>query len=89
MHVYEPRHRLELAFYAYAHELRHPSPLRDIHRYLQTERSPNYDLKVNIACAPHGRRALLDKVAAVMANNTIDASPVLDELDNLIKAETK
>lgn len=65
--VYETRHRLELAFYAYAREdFDKYEALTEILNNLVRNASPDFDFSINIAGAPAERQPLLRQVAEVM-----------------------
>jgi len=76
--VYNPMHRLELAFYSYAREgLDKGEALKVMLSNLEKSISPNFDFSINIDSAPVERRPLLKKVAEVM-NGKLEKHDVLE-----------
>lgn len=81
-HVFDPRHRLELAFYAYAHNLEHPNPLSDIKVHLKHNRSPNFDLSANVQAVRrrHSEHNFLSMIARGITGSASDATTVIAEI---------
>ena len=82
-HVFDPRHRLELAFYAYAHRLDHPGALSDIKVHLKHCRSPNFDLSENVEAVieSHTEHGFLSKIASSITGSASDSNEVIEEIE--------
>lgn len=91
--LYEPQHKMELAFYIFAHNIGgfdRSTHLKELQYYLSKSiRSPRFDLSWNVKKAEHNNHKYIDLVCALAIAINSDPSEsqvaVLNSLDTVLK----